>query len=418
MRIITLLNQVYYLKSFVYKNDKIEEVDGMKAFVVDIIPRKNSKVVCPICKLQCPTYDHQKKPRLYEFIPIWGMKVYFRYLSRRSVCFICGVHVELIPWAEGKNHLTKAFQIFLAKWARRLSWKETAEIFQTSWDSVFRSVKSVVAFGLKHRRLDNITAIGVDEWQYSHGHKYLTLVYQLNDNMKRLLFVTKDRTKQSLHEFFDKFGEKRSQQLKYVCTDMWRKYLDVIAERVPAALNILDRFHIVQNLNKAVNKVRIAEARFHQQEGYEAILKHTKYCFLKRRENLTSNQEYKLKDVLRYDLKSVRAYLLKESFQLFWSYKNPYWAEWYLKKWCTRAMRSRLDPIKKFVKMLRNHQPLLMNWFKAKKAYSSGSIEGLNRKINLVTRKSYGFRSYEILKIALFHTMGDLPEPELTHRFC
>jgi len=80
-------------------------------------------------------------------------------------------------------------------------------------------------------------------------------------------------------------------------------------------------------------------------------------------------------------------------------------------------MRSKLEPMKKFVKTLRRHQPLLMNWFKAKKAYSSGAVEGLNRKVNLVTRKSYGFRNYEILKIALFHTMGNLPEPERTHSF-
>ena len=81
-------------------------------------------------------------------------------------------------------------------------------------------------------------------------------------------------------------------------------------------------------------------------------------------------------------------------------------------------MRSRLEPIKKFVKTVRNQQPLIMNWFKAKKQYSSGVVEGLNRKVNLVTRKAFGFRSYEVLKIALFHTMGDLPEPESTHRFC
>ncbi len=81
-------------------------------------------------------------------------------------------------------------------------------------------------------------------------------------------------------------------------------------------------------------------------------------------------------------------------------------------------MRSRLEPIKGFVRMLRHHQPLIMNWFKAKKQYSQGIVEGLNRKINLVTRKAYGFRSYEVLKIALFHTMGGLPEPEFTHRFC
>ena len=199
---------------------------------------------------------------------------------------------------------------------------------------------------------------------------------------------------------------------------MWKNYLTVIAERIPNALNILDRFHIVQNLNKALDIVRASEARRLIMEGYENILKHSKYCFLKKEENRTPNQKIKLKEILKYDLKSVRAFLLKESFQIFWTYTSPYWAQWYLEKWCARAMHSRLDPIKSFVKTLRNHQPLLMNWFKAKKAFSSGVVEGLNRKINLVTRKSYGFKNYKVLEIALFHTMGNLPDPEIPHRFC
>ncbi len=418
VRIITLLNKFYYFKSFIYKKDQIETINGIEAYVVDIVPRKNSKPICSICGKKCSTYDHQKKVRLFQFVPLWGLMVYFRYLMRRVSCPTCGVRIESIPWAEGKSHLTKAYQLFLAKWARRLSWKETAEVFQTTWENVFRSVRSVVSYGLLNRCLEGITAIGIDEWQYNKGHKYLTLVYQINDGAKRLLSVTKERTKESLNEFFDEFGEERSSKIKYVCTDMWKNYLTVIAERIPNALNILDRFHIVQKLNKALDKVRASEAKRLVQEGYENILKHTKYCFLKNKENLTPKQEIKLVDVLQYDLKSVRAFLLKESFQIFWSYKSPYWAEWYLKKWCTRAMRSRLDSIKDFVKTIRNHQPLIMNWFKAKKAYSSGSVEGLNRKINLVTRKAYGFKSYEVLKIALFHTMGKLPEPEMTHRFC
>jgi transposase len=418
MRIITLLNKCYYFKSFVYKEDYLTVINKNEVYIVDIVPRKNSKALCSKCKSECSIYDHQKDYRLFEFVPIWGIKVYFKYLMRRVSCNKCGVRVESIPWAEGKNHLTKAYQIFLAKWARRLSWKETAEAFQTSWENVFNSVKFVVMFGLLNRCLNGVTAIGIDEWQYNKGHKYLTLVYQINAGVKRLLFVTKDRTKESLNKFFDEFEEEKSKDIKYVCTDMWKPYLSVIAKRIPHALNILDRFHIVQKLNKAIDKVRASEAKRLVKEGYENILKHTKYCFLKNTQNHTPKQTIKLNDILQYDLKSVRAYLLKESFQLFWNYKSPYWAEWYLKKWQTRAMRSRLDPIKDFVKTLRNHQPLLMNWFKAKKAFSSGVVEGLNRKINLVTRKSYGFRSYEILKIALFHTMGELPEPELTHRFC
>ena len=198
---------------------------------------------------------------------------------------------------------------------------------------------------------------------------------------------------------------------------MWKPYLKVIRKKLPNALHILDRFHIVAMLNKAVDEVRRAEAKRLREEGYEGVLDHTKYCFLKKEENLTEKQARKLTDVLELDLKSVRAYLLKESFQLFWRYSSPYWASWFLKKWCTRAMRSKLEPIKKFVKTVRRHEALMMNWFKAKKVYSSGTVEGLNRKVNLVTRKAYGYKSYEVMKIALYHTMGQLPEPEATHRF-
>jgi transposase len=363
-------------------------------------------------------YDHLTV-REFAFVPLWNIRVVFEYQMRRVKCPIHGVRVEQIPWATGKSHTTTAFQIFLAQWARKLSWKETAESFGSCWDTVFRSVKMIVNYGLAHRSLDGITAIGVDEVQYKKGHKYITLVYQIDAGMRRLLYVGKDRTTKTLLRFFFEFGKERTVLLKFICSDMWSPYLKVIRKKAPQALNILDRFHIVGHLTKAVNQVRVDEVKKLKQNGYdESVLRHTKYCFLKNPENLTDKQQLKLDDVLEYDLKSVRAYLLKESFQLFWNYTSPYWAEWYLEKWCARAMRSQLEPIKKFVKTIRNHQPLIMNWFKAKKQYSSGVVEGLNRKVNLVTRKAFGFRSYEVLKIALLHTMGGLPEPESTHRFC
>ncbi|VAX29731.1 Mobile element protein, partial [hydrothermal vent metagenome] len=256
MRIISLLNKCSNLKSFVYSKDSIEEVKGAEAYVVDIRARKNGLAKCSICDQPMPVYDRQKVSRLFEFVPLWGIKVYFRYRMRRVSCSKCGVKIESIPWAEGKNHLTKPYQIFLAKWARRLSWKETSEAFQTSWENVYRSVKSVVEYGLAKRSLDGITAIGIDEWMYAKGHKYLTLVYQINDGMKRLLFIEDGRTKKALNNCFDQLDAEGRKGIQFVCTDMWKNYLDVIAERIPQALNILDRFHIVQALNKALDKVR------------------------------------------------------------------------------------------------------------------------------------------------------------------
>ena len=126
-------------------------------------------------------------------------------------------------------------------------------------------------------------------------------------------------------------------------------------------------------------------------------------------ENLSEKQEAKLSDLLQYNLKSVRAYLLKEDFNGFWEYVSPAWAEKFLDRWCTRAMRSRIEPMKKVAKTIRNHKPLILNWFKAKKAFSSGVVEGLNNKAKVTTRNSYGFRTYRGAEIALYHALGNLP---------
>lgn len=139
---------------------------------------------------------------------------------------------------------------------------------------------------------------------------------------------------------------------------------------------------------------------------------------LKRPENLSKKQETKLAQLLQYNLKTVRAYLLKEEFQFFWGYISPYWAGQFLDRWCTQTMRSRIEPMKKVARMLRRHRALILNWFRAKGALSSGVVEGFNNKVKLTTRKSYGFRTFRAAEIALFHALGALPEPEFTHKFC
>ena len=184
------------------------------------------------------------------------------------------------------------------------------------------------------------------------------------------------------------------------------------------AVHILDRFHIVARLNKALDEIRAAEAKRMAQQGYEPVLKRSRWCFLKRQENLTEKQHAKLADLLQYDLKSVRGYLLKQSFQLLWEYVSPYWASCFLDGWVKRAMRSRLDPIKKVARSIRGHRELILNKYKKKKEFNSGIVEGLNYKINLTIRKAYGYRELKVAEIAIYHALGQLPEPELTHRFC
>jgi len=270
--------------------------------------------------------------------------------------------VESVPWAEGKQTLTTAYMQFLAAWAKRLSWQEVAVVFKTSWGKVFRSVEWAVQWGLAHRDMLNIGAIGIDEVLWQRGHKYLTVVYQIDEECKRLLWVGKDRTIRTLLQFFREFGPERSAQLQYVCSDMWKPYLKVIAKKASQAIHVLDRFHIVQHMNKAIDEVRAKEARELRAKGVD-VLKHSRWCLLKRPENLSDVQQTKLTDLLKLNLKVVRSYLLKEDFQFFWQYVYPQSAGKFLGVWCRKAMRSRIEPMKKVARMLRSHRELLLNGF-------------------------------------------------------
>jgi transposase len=203
--------------------------------VAEIQPRSNSKARRSGCNRARPGYDRMSQPRPFEFIPIYNIPVTLLYTMRRVDCPDCGIKVEAVPWAQGKHACCDAFRHFLACWAKCLSGKETASRFNTSWETVCRSVKWVVDYGLKNRDLEDITAIGVDE-----------------------------------------------------VSDMWKPYLNVIARMLPAALNVLDRFHIAKKLGEAVDEVRRAETKHLKQGGYDPVLSKSRYCFLKRPANLTS----------------------------------------------------------------------------------------------------------------------------------
>jgi len=418
MLIKTILNKIHRFKSFIYTAARLSGEGEDLMLEIGIEPRKNSKGICSKCGKPGTCYDHLRE-RKYEFIPIWGIKVFFLYAPRRVDCLTDGATIEKLPWVDGKHHLTNTFRIFLASWAKKMSWKETAESFNVCWEHVFRSVKYVVGYGLENRCMDGITAIGIDEIKYKVGHMYLTLVYQIDEGMRRLLYVGKDRTARSLLRFFHEFGQERSSQLKFICTDMWKAYLKVIKRKAGQALNILDRFHIKKHMNDGVDKARRKESAFLENNGYEPVLKKSRWALLKNPENRTEKQSLKMKELLQYNLKSVKSFLLKLEFEKFWTYKSPFWAEIFLDEWIYKVMRSRIEPMKVVAKMLRNHKPLILNWFKVKGVrLSSGPVEGLNNKAKVTIRKSYGFREFDVLKMALFHQLGDLPEPELTHRFC
>ena len=259
MELITILNRCHHFRGFVYQHARFSP--DHKSIEIAVRPRKGSAAVCSGCHQPAPGYDHLPERR-FEFIPFWGFLVFLLYSMRRVDCRRCSaVVVEEVPWGDGKHQLTKAYMLFLARWARRLSWKETAEAFRTSWDKVCDAVEYVVGWGLEHRTLGPIEAIGVDEIQYAKGHKYLTLVYQIDRQVTRLLWVGRERTIESFQGFFTLIGDELASKIEFVCSDMWQPYLKVIREKCSQALHILDRFHIVAKMNKALDDVRAEESR-------------------------------------------------------------------------------------------------------------------------------------------------------------
>ncbi len=174
-----ILNRVQKHRSFVYGPARLVDRSGL-AIEVEVCARVNARARCSCCGRPGAGYD-TLPARHFEFVPLWGIRVFLVYAMRRVACTRCGVRVEAVPWAQGKHQLTDSYAWFLARWARRLSWKEVAEVFHTTWDKVFRSVEMAVEWGRAHQEIEGVEAIGIDEIQWQRGHRYLTLVYQIDE---------------------------------------------------------------------------------------------------------------------------------------------------------------------------------------------------------------------------------------------
>ena len=386
------------------KNDQIE-------VYMDVSRRK--RLPCGICQTLSPQRDRLGRRR-FKHVPLWGIPVVLLYRPARVKCAVCGgIRVEKIPFAKGKSRMTTGLVWTLSTMARILPWKTVSQMYHVSWNTVRSAVKQAVDYGLNHRDIGSVIYIGVDEISRRKGHKYATVVYDLVE--KRILWTGQGRTKETLEEFFKEHKESLQGTLKAVCCDMWRSYIDVIKANVEKdVVMVFDKFHVVQHLNKAVDAVRKEEARMLKKDNPE-LLKKTRYIWLKNPENLTDKQRSRLGYLEKLNLKVNRAYLLKEVFRDFWDYSYPKSAKKYLNKWFWWATHSRLEPLRDFAWMLRKHQQGIMNYFKCR--ITNGITEGLNNKAKTVIKRCYGFRTMPTLKLALYHCLGKLPEPQNLHRF-
>lgn len=413
----TVLNNVHPIPGFVYRDLRLSAEPTLH-LDVRLTAHAQRAPRCSICERVCPGYDHLPE-RQWLFVPPWQIPTTWHYAPRRVTCPEHGIVVEAMPWNIGKHPLCKAMMQFLGQWARRLAWKEVGGIFHVSWASVCRSVEWMVAWGLAHRTLTGIQALGIDEIHFGRGKKsaaFLTVIYQIDVQVRRLLWVGKRRTQATLRRGLKALGPEVCQGIKHVCSDMWRPFRQVIARRLPQALHVIDRFHVMLNLNQAVDKVRRQESSAGGSVRAKK-LKRMRWSLLRRKSRVRGKARERLEQIIGSRLKTARAYVLKESFGHFWTYRSVTWARNYMHAWITRTLKSRIGPMMKVARTLRSHENLILNWIACRHEIMTGAVEGLNNKIRVVTKRSYGFRTFRVMELAMYHTLGRLPDPPSTHKF-
>ena len=419
VKISTLLNATQRLEGFVYEHTRLCGDRGRWRIEVDVRAHKQRAAKCSLCQCSAPGYDSLPS-RNWLNIPIWGIEVWLRYAPRRVTCPKHGVTVEYMPWNVGKHSMTVAMMVFLSQWARRLSIKEVGTVFRVGWHRVFQAVDWVVSWGLEHRNLAGIVGMGIDELHWRKGQRnksYVTLIYQVDKCQRRLLGIVRGHAQKDLRRGLRRLGTETLLSVRYVCSDMWKAYLKVIPQWFPNAVHMIDRFHVTQLLNQAVDKVRRTDMAAMKGRPQAQRIKGLRWTILRRSSRVRGRARQALTRMMNTRLATGRAWQLKEAFLHFWSYRSTRCACEFLRAWVSRAKRSRIGPMKKFAATLQRHEPMLLNWIQARDEIMTGAVEGMNNKCRVVTRRAYGYRSFAVLEVMLYHTLGKLPMPELTHRF-
>lgn len=373
--------------------------------------KRGRKLPCAVCGRPCRAKDKIRERR-WLHVSLWGIPVFLYYRPRRVRCPEHGIKVERIPWSVGKKPVSFPLITVLAFWSRMLAWDQVARLFHVSWNTVRSSVDAAVAYGRAREHYQRVRFIGIDEISRKKGHVYHTQVYDLEG--KRLLWTGAHRDKDSLRRFFAWWGEERTAAIEGVCCDMWQNYIDVIRERCGESVIVFDKFHIVRHLLEAVDKVRRMEVKALGGVDAEA-LKGTRYIWLKNPWNLTDRQEARLTDLLKRNLRIVKAYLLKEVFRKLWEYTRRAWAANYLKRWFWWATHSRIKPLRDFAWMLRRHEEGILAYFDLR--IDNGSVEAMNNNAKAISHRARGYRSETTFSLAMIHGLGKLELPKCRHTF-
>jgi transposase len=366
---------------------------------------------CPECAAELALYDHAEE-RSWRHLDSCQFMTYLRARPPRVKCETHGVKQVKLPWAEPRSRFTAMFERLAIDVLKEMSVSGACELLRISWDEAWHLQERAVARGKARKQPKALTHIGVDEKAVAKGHTYMTVVCDLNTGTVE--YLGEERKQASLDAFFTELTPERCARIEAVAMDMWDPFRQSVLAHVPDGESkiVYDRFHIMKGLNDAVNTVRKREHRALRAEGDERLVG-TKYLWLRNLENHSESQRARFETLRAMNLKTGRAWALKESLRGFWSYTTTGWAARFWRRWYGWAMRSRLEPMKKAAQLLKRRLTNIMTYFKHR--ITNATAEGLNSKIRVVQNRARGFRNKQNFKTAVFFHCGGLDLYPTTH---
>lgn len=384
---------------FLDENCSPTEEDGKVDMVVVDMQRTRGPYRCVCGKGFKRCHDYQE--RFIRDLP-WGPwpRVWLLVARFRVNCPDCGVRTEPQDWIAPRCTYTRRLADAVAIACREVrSVRAIAESFDLSWHTVKAIDKAALDKALNPPDLRGVRRLALDEFSIKRRHSYATIFLDLDRN--RVLWVCETRKEEAITRVFqDVFGPKVREGIHAVSMDMWAPYEKAVRQCLPNAEIVWDQFHVVKNYNHdVIDRVRIDEANRCQTEAERKALRGTKFLLLRNRENLRDEEPARLAELLRANRRLLAVHVLGEALKHLWDYVYPGCAKRWFEAWYQRAMRSRIEPLKTFARMLKNRFDGIVSH--CEHPISNGVLEGINNKVKVIKRVAYGFRDlqYFFLKI-------------------
>lgn len=388
----------------------VDEACGKVA--LDLSPSAGAKAVCPECGRTCSIYDRGHR-REWRHLDTMQLKTVLRARLPRANCPEHGPRTVRVPWADPMARFTLAFEarsVEVLENAR--STTQACELLKIGWATADGIMGRAVARGLERRELEDLDELGIDEKSFLKGHRYITALNDLGRG--RVLEVVEGRSEADALALWGKIPEASRATIKAVAMDMWQAFENATRRMAPGAEIVHDKFHIAKHLNDGVNRVRAEEHRRLLREGDDR-LKGTRWLWLRAEDNLSDAQYESFRDIKDAALKTSKAWFIKEAFRFFWVVpKTSAEAEEYFREWYRHTIYSKIEPMKKVARMLKERLANVVTWWRH--PITNAVSEGLNSKIQSIKSAARGFHSFASYRVRILFFCGKLDlKPRLTH---